>query len=110
YAVYSSLSTYKFIIFITSAVCFQLLMVLKNVTNAFQNNGITDTYLAMSFGLTVFSTIVGPFLSINMAIAASIVLLLFIGLFASGFSLFVLKEEKANRLPMVSVMILTVIA
>ena len=85
-------------------------MVLKNVTNAFQNNGITDTYLAMSFGLTVFSTIVGPFLSTDMAIAASIVLLLFIGLFSSGFSLYVLKDENASRIPMISTMILTVIA
>ncbi|HAC14637.1 MAG TPA: hypothetical protein DCE78_01650, partial [Bacteroidetes bacterium] len=110
YTVYSSITAYKFIIFITSAVCFQLLMVLKNVTKAFQNNGITDTYLAMSFGLTVFSTIVGPFLSIEMAIAASIVLLLFIGLFSSGFSLFVLKDENTKQIPIVSMMILTVIA
>src|SRR5690554_1586191 len=82
YSVYGSTTTYKFIIFITSAVSFQLLLVLKNLTRAFENNGITDTYLAMCFGLTVFSTIVGPFLSTNIAIAASIVLLLFIGLFA----------------------------
>lgn len=110
YSVYGSTTTYKFIIFITSAVSFQLLLVLKNLTRAFENNGITDTYLAMCFGLTVFSTIVGPFLSTNIAIAASIVLLLFIGLFASGFSLFVLKDEKAANLPIVSTMILTVIA
>jgi signal transduction histidine kinase/class 3 adenylate cyclase/ActR/RegA family two-component response regulator len=110
YSVYTTAGSYKFIIFITSAVSFQLLMVLKNLTRAFENNGITDTYLAMCFGLTVFSTIVGPFLSTNVAIAASIVLLLFIGLFASGFSLFVLKGEKAENLPIVSTMILTVIA
>ena len=58
----------------------------------------------------MFSTIVGPFLSTSIAIAASIVLLLFIGLFASGFSLFVLKDEKFANLPIVSTMILTVIA
>jgi two-component system sensor histidine kinase ChiS len=110
YSVYGSTSTYKYIIFITSAVSFQLLLVLKNLTRAFENNGITDTYLAMCFGLTVFSTIVGPFLSTNIAIAASIVLLLFIGLFASGFSLFVLKDEKVANLPIVSTLILTVIA
>lgn len=110
YSVYSTLTAYKFIIFITSAVCFQLLMVLKNLTRAFENNGITDTYLAMCFGLTVFLTIVGPFLSTDVAIAASIVILLFIGLFASGFSLYVLKDDRASNLPAVSMLILTVIA
>lgn len=110
YSVYSTLTAYKFIIFITSAVCFQLLMVLKNLTRAFENNGITDTYLAMCFGLTVFLTIVGPFLSTDVAIAASIVLLLFIGLFASGFSLYVLKDDRVSNLPAVSMLILTVIA
>jgi signal transduction histidine kinase len=75
---------------------------LKNLTRAFENNRITDTYLAMCFGLTVFSAIVVPFLSSNIAIAASVVLLLFIGLFASGFSLYVLKDGKIANLPIVS--------
>lgn len=110
---YSSIgihSSFRFLIFITSASCFQLLMVLKYVTNAFDNNGITDTYLAMCFGLTVFSTIVGPFLAPEMSIAASIILLLFIGLFASGFSLYVLKENNSGSLSIVSTLIAPVIA
>lgn len=107
---YSTQSAYRFTIFISSAMCFQLLMVLKNVTRAFENNGITDTYLAMCFGLTVFSTIVGPFLNTDMSIAASIVLLLFVGLFASGFSLYVLKDEKKNQLSIISAMVSALIA
>lgn len=46
----------------------------------------------MCFGLTVFSTIVGPFLSPNISIAVSVVLLLFMVFFASGFNLFVLND------------------
>lgn len=103
-------SSFRFLIFITSATCFQLLMVLKYATNSFNNNGITDTYLAMCFGLTVFSTIVGPFLAQDMSIAASIILLLFIGLFASGFSLYILKDDQSGSLSIVSTLIASVIA